>query len=49
MHGKGIFTWTEGQRYEGDYKDDKMHGRGVYTTKEGSKFSRQWVEDKMQV
>lgn len=25
MHGKGIYTWKDGRRYEGEYLNDKKH------------------------
>ena len=25
MQGKGIYTWTDGRKYEGEYKQDKKH------------------------
>ena len=31
MHGKGIITWADGRKYEGEYKNDKKHGYGVFT------------------
>ena len=31
MNGKGIITWEDGRRYEGEYYNDKKHGYGVYT------------------
>lgn len=27
----GVYTWADGRRYEGEYKDDKKHGFGIYT------------------
>lgn len=30
MHGKGIFTWKDGKKYEGDYFEDKKHGFGAF-------------------
>ena len=26
MHGKGIYTWKDGRKYEGEYLNDKKHG-----------------------
>ena len=26
-----IFTWVDGDRYDGELKDDKMIGRGIFT------------------
>lgn len=25
MHGKGVYTWKDGRRYEGEYYNDKKH------------------------
>jgi hypothetical protein len=25
MHGKGIYTWKDGRKYEGEYYEDKKH------------------------
>lgn len=30
MHGKGIYTWSDGRIYEGEYLNDKKHGFGIY-------------------
>jgi hypothetical protein len=29
-HGKGVETFADGDRYEGDYVQGKMDGKGVY-------------------
>ena len=31
MHGKGVFTWKDGRRYEGEYRNDLKHGQGIFT------------------
>ena len=31
MHGKGIYTWSDGRKYQGYYLNDKKHGFGIYT------------------
>ena len=28
-HGQGRHIWTNGDWYEGDWRDDKQHGRGI--------------------
>lgn len=35
MHGKGIYTWIDGRRYEGEYYNDKKHGFGNYIWADG--------------
>ena len=36
--GLGTFHFDNGERYEGNWNDDKMDGRGVYTWPNGCKF-----------
>jgi hypothetical protein len=50
LNGKGVFTWSDGSKYEGDWKDGKRHGKGIhgihgYTWSDGSKFEGDWKED----
>jgi hypothetical protein len=42
MHGKGIYTWKDGRKYEGEYKNDKKDGYGEYTWIDGRKYAGQW-------
>ena len=35
-HGKGLYLFSSGAKYEGEYKDDKKHGYGVFTSKNGN-------------
>lgn len=35
MHGKGVFTWPDGRRFEGFYINDKKHGDGLFTWPDG--------------
>ncbi len=30
MHGKGVYEWKDGRKYEGEYQNDKKHGFGCY-------------------
>jgi len=46
MHGKGIYTWQDGRRYEGEYVDDKKHGYGIYTWADGRKYEGYWAYGK---
>jgi antitoxin component YwqK of YwqJK toxin-antitoxin module len=36
--GKGIYTWTSGERYEGNFKDDKFNGYGIEYYPSGKKL-----------
>ncbi len=29
-HGRGVYTWPNGQRFEGHFVDGLYHGHGVY-------------------
>ena len=31
MDGHGEYTWTDGQKYVGNWKDGKKHGKGKLT------------------
>ncbi len=35
MHGKGVYTWKDGRRYEGEYINDKKQGYGKYIWTDG--------------
>lgn len=43
MHGKGLYTWKDGRRYEGDYVMDKKHGHGRYRWADGRIYDGPWV------
>ena len=30
MDGEGVFTWPDGRKYTGQYRDDKKEGYGVF-------------------
>ena len=38
-HGRGVKTWSWGDRYEGEFADDAKHGTGAYTWGERSAFA----------
>ena len=46
MHGKGVFTWLDGRKYEGEYECDKKHGNGKFTFKDGRTYEGQWKDGK---
>jgi len=49
-HGQGVYEWGpgewEGDRYEGQWKDDKQHGQGVYEFASGDRYEGQWKDDR---
>ena len=36
-----------GDKYVGEYKDDKYHGQGTYTFADGDKYVGEWKDDKI--
>ena len=52
MHNKGTYHYSNGDRYEGEWRDDKRHGKGVvtYAGPNGTvqeKYEGDWVDGKM--
>ena len=49
-HGKNTFNYPNGDKYEGDWLDNKRHGRGIfYLANEpfkGDKYDGDWQNDK---
>ena len=37
MNGKGTWTFSNGETYDGDFKDGYAHGKGMYTYPDGGK------------
>ena len=46
MDGKGIFTWPDGRRFEGEYKEDKKEGYGELEWNKGKKYKGNWKNGK---
>lgn len=46
MEGKGVFTWLDGRRYEGEYKNDKKEGFGVFLFRDGRVYEGEWKNGK---
>lgn len=42
MHGEGEYTWEDGRRFKGNYKNDKKHGYGEYTWADGRVYLGYW-------
>ena len=46
MEGIGVYTWNDGRKYEGEYKDDKKHGYGIYLWADNRKYMGNWSKGK---
>ncbi len=46
MNGQGTYTWADGDKYEGQFKDDNMNGQGTYTWANGDKYVGLFVDNK---
>ena len=44
--GKGVYTWPDGEKYEGDFVDGKQHGKGMYTRPDGTIYEGDFVDGK---
>ena len=38
MEGRGVFSWSDGRVYEGEYVDDKKEGHGIFLWPDGRKY-----------
>ena len=41
-----LVIYDNGDKYLGDYKDDKKHGKGIFTLPNGDKYEGDWKDDK---
>lgn len=46
MHGYGVYTFADGRRYEGEYRNNMKNGYGVYTWSQGTRWEGEWVDGK---
>jgi hypothetical protein len=42
MEGHGVFSWTDGRKYDGEYKADNKHGNGTLTWPDGKILTGTW-------
>ena len=43
-NGQGVYTWADGTKYVGQYKDGEFNGQGTYTWPDGRKYVGQWKD-----
>lgn len=46
MHGRGIFIWSDGRKYQGEYINDKKQGFGEFSWPDGRCYKGQWKNGK---
>ena len=44
--GQGTMTWSNGDKYEGEWKDGELHGQGTLTWSSGEKYVGEFKNDK---
>ena len=44
-NGKGVFYYEDGNKYEGNFKNDKASGYGILTDNNGTVYEGEWLED----
>ena len=45
-NGKGTYTWADGRKYSGEWKDYMKHGQGTFTYASGDKYVGEWENEK---
>jgi clan AA aspartic protease (TIGR02281 family) len=45
LNGQGTYTFENGQKYVGEFKDGKKNEQGTYTWPTGDKYVGQWLND----
>jgi len=43
---EGTYTYANGDKYVGEWKDNKYHGQGTYTYADGRKYVGEWKDNK---
>jgi len=44
--GKGKYFWTNGDRYVGDFRNNKKDGKGIFYWVNGFRYEGYWRNDK---
>lgn len=43
---QGVYNWSDGRVYSGEWKNNKMEGRGVFTWPDGRRYEGEYIDDK---
>ena len=46
-NGYGTYTWANGNKYVGEFKDGNWHGQGTYTFADGTVDNGIWENNKL--
>ena len=42
VNGVGVLSWSNGDKYIGEYKNGNMHGQGTYAWKKKDQYTGEW-------
>lgn len=42
----GVYQWSDGRKYEGEWKNNKMEGYGIFTWPDGRRYEGEYIDDK---
>lgn len=42
----GTLTYSNGDRYDGDFSEGKKNGQGIMTSPNGEKYDGEWKDDR---
>lgn len=42
----GVYEWSDGRKYEGQWKNNKMEGYGIFTWPDGRRYEGEYIDDK---
>lgn len=42
----GVYNWSDGREYQGEWKNNKMEGQGTFQWPDGRRYEGQYVDDK---
>ena len=45
-NGQGTYTWSDGRKYVGGWKDGKRNGQGTFTFPNGDKYVGEYKDGK---